>query len=127
MTEKDVPDEFQKVTKDFYRDILTTFPEYKEKLGPNEIEFLQGNDDGLILFSYCKKVYPERFFDILYKNTDMFSNDEINTKFLPNIEFANIWKEDIRVLVRQTTQDNKDKAMKYLQNLTKLCKLYFTN
>ena len=31
MTEKDVPDEFQKVTKDFYKDVLTTFPEYKEE------------------------------------------------------------------------------------------------
>ena len=108
MTEKDVPDEYQKETKDFYRDILTTFPEYKEKLGPNEIEFLQGNDDGLILFSYCKKVYPERFFDILYKNTDMFSNDEINTKFLPNIEFADIWKEDI-------SEATRDVVWKYLQ------------
>ncbi len=108
MTEKDVPDEFQKVTKDFYRDILTTFPEYKDKLGPNEIEFLQGNDDGLILFSYCKKVYPERFFDILYKNTDMFSNDEINTKFLPNIEFSNIWTEDI-------SEATRDVIWKYLQ------------
>ncbi len=108
MTEKDVPDEFQKVTKDFYRDILTTFPEYKDKLGPNEIEFLQGNDDGLILFSYCKKVYPERFFDILYKNTDMFSDNEINTKFLPNIEFADIWKEDI-------SEATRDVIWKYLQ------------
>jgi hypothetical protein len=108
MTEKDVPDEFQKVTKDFYKDVLTTFPEYKEKLGPNEINFLQGNDDGLILFSYCKKVYPERFFDILYKNTDMFSNDEINTKFLPNIEFKKIWKEDISEATRNV-------IWKYLQ------------
>ena len=108
MTEKDVPDEFQKVIKDFYKDVLTTFPEYKEKLGPNEIDFLQGNDDGLILFSYCKKVYPERFFDILYKNIDMFSNDEINTKFLPNIEFADIWKEDI-------SESTRDVIWKYLQ------------
>ena len=108
MTEKDVPDEFQKVTKDFYKDVLTTFPEYKEKLGPSEIDFLQGNDDGLILFSYCKKVYPERFFDILYKNTDMFSNDEINTKFLPNIEFKKIWKEDISEATRNV-------IWKYLQ------------
>ena len=35
--------------------------------------------------------------------------------------------EDIRVLVRDTTEENKEKAMKYLQNLTKLCKLYFSD
>jgi len=35
--------------------------------------------------------------------------------------------EDIRVLVRDTTEENKEKAMKYLQNLTKLCKIYFSD
>ena len=35
--------------------------------------------------------------------------------------------EDIRKLVRGTTQENKEKAMKYIQNLTKICKLYFSN
>jgi hypothetical protein len=103
-----VPDEFQKVAKDFYRDILTTFPECKEKLGPSEISFLTGDGDALILYSYCKKVYPERFFDILYQNQDIFSDNEINTKFLPNIEFKNLWKEDI-------SENTRDVIWKYLQ------------
>ncbi len=54
-----IPEEFTKVIKDFYRDILTTFPECKEKLGPSEISFLTEEGDGLILFEYCKKVYTE--------------------------------------------------------------------
>ena len=103
-----VPDEFQKVAKDFYRDILTTFPECKEKLGPSEISFLTGDGDALILYSYCKKIYPERFFDILYQNQDIFSDNEINTKFLPNIEFKNLWKEDI-------SENTRDVIWKYLQ------------
>ena len=103
-----IPEEFKKVVKDFYRDILTTFPECKEKLGPSEINFLTEDGDALILYSYCKKVYPERFFDILYQNTDIFSNDEINTKFLPNIEFKNLWKEDI-------SDKTRDVIWKYLQ------------
>ena len=107
MTEK-VPEEFQKVMKDFYRDILTTFPECKEKLGPNEISFLTGETDGLILHEYCKKVYPERFFDILYKNVEMFENKEINTKFLPNIDFKILWKEDI-------SEKTREVIWKYLQ------------
>ena len=94
--------------KDFYKDILTSFPEYKDKLGPNEISFLTDEDDGFILFSYCKKIYPERFFDILYKNVDIFENNEINTKFLPNIEFKDIWKEDISDKTREV-------IWKYLQ------------
>ena len=78
MTEK-VPDEFKKVMKDFYKDILTSFPEYKEKLGENEINFLTetDNNNAYISFNYCQNLYPERFFDILYQNVDIFDNSEI--------------------------------------------------
>ena len=107
MDEK-IPEEFKKVAKDFYRDILTTFPECKEKLGQSEINFLTNDGDAMILFSYCKKVYPERFFDILYQNADIFKEEEINTKFLPNIEFKNLWKEDI-------SEKTRDVIWKYLQ------------
>ena len=107
MDEK-IPEEFKKVAKDFYRDILTTFPECKEKLGQSEINFLTNDGDAMILFSYCKKVYPERFFDILYQNNEIFEDEDINTKFLPNIEFKNLWKEDI-------SDKTRDVIWKYLQ------------
>ena len=35
--------------------------------------------------------------------------------------------EDVRVLIRNTSEENKDIAIKYLQNLTKICKLYYAN
>ena len=35
--------------------------------------------------------------------------------------------EDVRSLIRNTSEENKDKAIKYLQNLTKICKLYYAN
>ena len=94
MSEK-IPEEFKKVIKDFYKDILTTFPEYKDKLGDNEISFLSGEDSGSTLFLYCKNVYPERFFDILYQNNEIFEKDDINTEFLPNIDFKKLWSENI--------------------------------
>ena len=103
-----VPEEFKKIAKDFYRDILTTFPECKEQLGESDINFLTGDGDCFILYSYCKKVYPERFFDILYQNVEIFENKEINTKFLPNIDFKNLWKEDI-------SEKTRDVIWKYLQ------------
>ena len=70
-------DDFSKIMKDFYKDILTSFPEYKEKLDSSTVEFLMGKNDGLDIFEYCRSVYPERFFDILYQNEDMF---KINRK-----------------------------------------------
>ena len=71
MTEKEVPDEFQKVMKDFYRDILISFPEYKEKLGPNEVSFLMNQDDGLYYFHIVKK-YIRRDFLIFYTKMKIF-------------------------------------------------------
>ena len=35
--------------------------------------------------------------------------------------------EDIRKLVKETSKENQKKAMKYVQNLNKICKLYFNN
>ncbi len=94
----EIPEEFCKVCKDFVTDILTTFPEYQGTLHEGLIDILQDNNDTANVrevFDYVKSVYPERFFDLLYQNEDIYSNDEINTKFLPNIEFADLWKQDI--------------------------------
>lgn len=36
-----VPEEFQKIVRDFYKDILLVFPEYKINLDEETIDFLQ--------------------------------------------------------------------------------------
>jgi len=104
----EVPKEFQKVLKDFYKDILLVFPEMKYKLEDTTIDFLQEKHNGKEIFEHCLKVYPERFFDILYQNNDIFTNNDINTNFLPNIDFKNLWKEEISDNTRKT-------IWKYLQ------------
>jgi hypothetical protein len=66
------------------------------------------------LYEHCKKVYPVRFFDILYKNIEMFKKRdsgaaEVNVHFLPEVDFANVWNTpDISDKTRET-------IMKYLQ------------
>jgi hypothetical protein len=108
VNEKQNIDDFEKIMKDFYRDILTTFPEYKQKLDDKTLDFLMNKNNGLHLFEYCRSVYPERFFDILYQNIEMFTSDDYNTKFLPNIDFKEIWTEDI-------SENTRDVVWKYLQ------------
>ncbi len=103
-----VPEDFKKVMKDFYTDILTTFPEYKDKLNENIIDFLKNNTDPIDLYYYCVEIYPERFFDLLYKNENIFENSEINTKFLPDIEFKTLWVDNI-------SDNTKETIWKYLQ------------
>jgi hypothetical protein len=129
-SKKQIPDEFKKVIFEFLSDISNTFPEYKNTLSL----FLDSNGINTsnaesksesesesdtqkvvqILYEYCSKVYPERFFDILYKNEKIFdpnSNDyaNVNTHFLPNIDFKMLWNtEGISNATRET-------IWKYLQ------------
>ncbi len=108
--EEAIPEEFVKVIYDLINDILFTFPEYKQSLNIDLHNIKETRDEESIrnVYEHIKTVYPERFFDILYKNEEMFSKSEINTEFLPGIEFKELWKEDI-------SAKTKDTIWKYLQ------------
>jgi hypothetical protein len=105
--------DLSKILKDFIKDILTTFPEKADNLDENlrKIVCDQDEDKKAIkeVHEFCKQVYPERFFDILYQNTDMFDKDkDIDTSFLPNMDFKEIWADNITDKTRET-------IWKYLQ------------
>lgn len=84
-----MPEDFPKIVTDMCNDFTTTFPEYshlwnmytKEAIIENPPIFEE-------LYHYCLGVFPERFFDILYKNQDIFEKDATqNVCFLPNVDF----------------------------------------
>jgi hypothetical protein len=124
-----IPEEFNKVIKDFVFDIRTTFPEYDALINkwwktPESFVNIENNEDRLLkiqqaevastklLFAFCQKKYPPRFFDILYQNGDLFKEDsEIDTEFLPHIYFKDLWQFDI-------SQKTRDTIWKYLQLIT---------
>lgn len=126
MTSNQIPEEFTKVLKDFIRDLKTTFPEYEpfiSKWWKDKEHFsnISHEDDRMqayekahdksvkLLFSFCQKKFPPRFFDILYQNADIFKEDsDIDTEFLPKIHFKNLWQCDI-------TNKTKETIWKYLQ------------
>lgn len=60
------------------------------------------------VFDYCCTVYPERFFDILYQNAEIFADDDVNTKFLPGMDFSVLWVENI-------SDKTRESIWKYLQ------------
>jgi len=107
-----IPDEFQKIIKDFIHDILTTFPEYEflvKRWWVTDTEGIPSQKSLESIFQYCLSIYPERFFDILYKNQDIFSEgSNVNTEFLPGISFKYLWSCDISENTRET-------IWKYLQ------------
>ncbi len=129
-----VPDELKKVITDFIVDISNTFPEYCSTIlnmyvivslvtdseTGIENKMLEIPDDRLLeLYNHCKQVYPSRFFDILYKNEDIFSNKEetgksvddndVNTMFLPTLDFKLLWN------VPDVSDNTKEAIWKYLQ------------
>jgi hypothetical protein len=108
------PEEFYKIVNDFTSDILTTFPEYSGVVSrwwnrPSENPEETKEKEVLFVFRHCVKIFPERFFDILYKNVDLFSEgSEFSTEFLPGIVFKQLWSCDISDSTRET-------IWKYLQ------------
>ena len=107
---QEITEDLVKVIYDLINDILFTFPEFKEGLNIDLHNIKETRDEDSIqtVFEHIKKVFPERFFDILYKNEEMFVKDEINTEFLPGIDFKDLWKTDI-------SDNTKDTIWKYLQ------------
>ena len=110
-----VPDEFKTVIYDFMSDFSNTFPEYSDVLEEYFTTVSVISDDGSSvkteriitddsvkkLYTYCKEAYPVRFFDILYKNGEIFNcgnggnggdeTSKMDVNFLPNIDFVKVW------------------------------------
>jgi hypothetical protein len=118
--QKEIPSEFSKVIKDFVNDIKITFPEYLPIINKwwkdsSNFDYIEEENDRIkaieesekmsikILFSFCQKKYPLRFFEILYQNEDIFKEDSnMDTEFLPHIHFKDLWQFDITEKTRET-------------------------
>lgn len=115
MSNKETYDEFEKIIKDFLKDILRTFPEYADKMNEDLRRVVCDEDDDNSsiekTYNYCKDLYPKRFFDILYQNEELFdvnNSEQQNTFFLPEIDFSELWKCDL-------SENTRNTIWKYLQ------------
>ena len=80
---------------DFTKDLLVTFPEYSNTLHKGLQAILdKKKDDPAVkeVYEHCQKIYPERFFDILYQKEELFAEEIF---LLPDIDFSIIWKMEI--------------------------------
>jgi hypothetical protein len=107
--EQTIPSNFKTVIADFTNDLSTTYSEYSYLWSKwNNAEVSEGELKEL--FDYSVKVYPERFFDIIYQNTDIFKDDsEVNVNFLPNVNFKLLFNCD------DISENTKKTIWKYLQ------------
>jgi hypothetical protein len=109
MEQLTVPENFITIINDFTNDLSITFPEYVylwEKWTKPDISEV----DLLELYQFCVKVYPERFFDILYQKEEIFHpNDDTNVNFLPNVSFKLLYS------CENVSEKTKKTIWKYLQ------------
>jgi hypothetical protein len=104
-----IPDNFNNVIIDFTKDLSITYPEYSFLWSKWMVDKLE-DEELKNLFEYCLSVYPERFFDILYQNNNIFdSESETNTTFLPNVDFKLLFNCD------SVSENTKKTIWKYLQ------------
>jgi len=104
-----LPTNFRSVISDFVNDLSITFSDYSylwSKWSEPELSEIELRE----LFDYCLKVYPERFFDILYQNEDIFSEtSNVNIYFLPKVSFKFLFH------CEGITEKTKKAIWKYLQ------------
>ena len=95
---------FVRVLDNFITDIDNSFPEFDIK---NTVPYndLEDENNILLIEEHCKKVYPEKFFDILYQNEKIFDED---IELLEHINFKLIWQSNI-------SEETKKVIWKYLQ------------
>ena len=104
-----IPNNFRSLVKDFVNDLMTVFPEYDFLFAKWSVPNIS-DEELKTLLDYCSKVYPERFFDILYKNEEIFQeNSDIDTHFLPRMNFQLLFN------CEGVSDKSKESMWKYLQ------------
>ena len=114
---------------EFLDDVIRIFPENLDiRTGKTFIESIKRVNPRrlIVLWKECvMDLYEEQIND---GDLDFFINKNYTSDLGENsTDKGKQIIEDLRFLVKGASLESQEKAMKYIQNLTKLCKLYFTN
>ena len=104
-----VPSNLRSIITDFTADLSVVFPEYAFMWSKWATE---SDTEYEKLHAHCLAVYPERFFDIMYTNADIFeAGSKLVVDFLPDVDF--------RILFNcpGVSEKTKTSIWKYLQLL----------
>lgn len=103
--ETESPKNFESIISDFTKDLTTVFPEYAHLWSKLDCS-------SNTLHAYCLGMYPERFFDILYSNADIFApGSKVNVAFLPGVDFRLLYN------CEGVSENTRNSIWKYLQLL----------
>jgi hypothetical protein len=100
---KMAPPDFYKVLKDFVTDLYTTFPELQSpilvQIRDAEERTPEIDAHYETVFAHVMKWFPERFFEILSENPEMFSS---KCEILPDVDFQVLWASELSEKTRET-------------------------
>jgi len=104
-----VPANLRSIIGDFTADLSIVFPEYafmwSKWASASDAEYEN-------LYAHCLAIFPERFFDIMYTNADIFGADsKIDVCFLPDVNFRLLFN------CEGVSEKTKTSIWKYLQLL----------
>jgi len=102
-----IPSNLRSIITDFTADLSVVFPEYAFMWSKWATE---SDTEYEKLHAHCLAVYPERFFDIMYTNADIFeAGSKMVVDFLPDVDF--------RILFNcpGVSEKTKTSIWKYLQ------------
>ena len=112
---------------EFVEDVIRIFPENLDiKTGKTFLEGVKRVNPKKIITYWHDNILKLYETEISQGDITFFVNKDYRNDIGTEVQSLKVL-EDIRNLVRGTTKENKEKAMKYIQNLTKLCKLYFND
>lgn len=112
---------------EFLEDVIEIFPENIDlKTGLTMIEGLKFAKPKYLI-SIWKVSIVDLYEEQIMKGDKNFF---INKNYEEDVAEDNKNKvliiiDDVKKLMRETSEENRDKTMKYVQNLTKICKLYY--
>lgn len=96
------------IIKDLASSLTGTFPEYAYLWNKWSGDITETDLEELM--THISSVFPQRFFDILYKNADIFSpTSEVDTVFIPGVDFKLLYN------CEGVSDNTKDVLWSYLQ------------
>lgn len=114
---------------EFYDELIKLYPSNNElKAGRTIVETFKRFNAKKLLEGWNTMILKPYEKEIMEGNLGFFMNHNFNEE----LGWGNCdrktnedWMKEIKLLVKNMKEDNLKKSIKYFQNLTKICKLYY--
>ena len=127
MNKTDILSGFNNHLNEFFNDVVNIFPDNLDiKIAQSSLSTMRKANPRLIVSIWREHIVSKYEKEIIEGNIDFFLEKDYNSD-LKTTDNASTILEKINSLkdpIKNMGNDNKNKTITYIQNLTKLCNLY---